>query len=167
MAKPHSINFTAAATGTLSSDPAPTSATGYSIGNRVWYDTNNNGRVDAAEVGISNISVSLFGDTGCDGTPDGAAVQTLTTDANGYYRFDGLVAGCFVVRVNSSNFSGTLNGYKNTTGNVAADTDSDATNAGENGVNPVGALNSVNTNGILSNTITLGPGAVEPTSSRS
>jgi Peptidase family C25/SdrD B-like domain len=135
----------------------------YSIGNRIWYDTNNNGRVDAAEFGIGNISVSVFGDTGCDGTPDGAAVQTLNTDANGYYRFDGLAAGCYLVRVNSSNFSGTLNGYKNTTGNVAADTDSDVTNAGENGINPSGALNSVNTNGVLSNTITLGPGAVEPT----
>ncbi len=139
---------------------SPTSV--YSLGNRVWYDTNSNGRIDAAEVGIGNISVSIFNDTGCDGTPDGAALQTLNTDANGYYRFDGLVAGCYVARVNPSNFSGTLNGYKNTTGNVSTDTDSDVTNAGENGINPADPQNSVNTNGILSNTITLGPGAVEP-----
>jgi Peptidase family C25/SdrD B-like domain len=138
---------------------------GYSIGNRVWYDTNDNGQIDAAEVGISGISVSLFADANGDGIPDtvGSPLQTLTTDANGYYRFDGLAAGGYLVRVNPANFSGTLNGYKNTTGNVTTDTDSDVTNAGENGINPTGALNSVNSNGILSNTITLGPGASEPT----
>jgi hypothetical protein len=136
----------------------------YSIGNRIWYDTNSNSRVDASEVGISGVSVSLFADADGDGIPDsGTALQTVTTDANGYYRFDDLTAGGYVVRINPSNFSGVLNGYKNTTGNVTGDVDSDLTTAGDNGINPTGAQNSVNTSGILSNSITLGPGGSEPT----
>lgn len=143
-------------------------ASGYSIGNRVWYDTNNDGRINAAEVGIGGISVSLFADTNLDGQPDNPAspVGTLMTDSNGYYRFDNLSSGSFVVRINPANFAGgaTLSGYQNTTGSNNGDVDSDATNGGENGIEPTGAANSVLTAGILSNTVTLGPGAIEPVS---
>jgi Peptidase family C25/SdrD B-like domain len=151
-------NHTAVGTGTFSSDPAPAATTSYSIGNRVWYDTNSNGQIDAAEVGISGISVSLFAASDLS-TP----LQTVTSDTNGYYRFDGLTTGNYAVQIEPSNFIGTLNGYKNTNGNVTGDVDSDLTNAGENGINPADPQNSVNANGIWSNTITLGPGASEPT----
>ena len=141
-------------------------ASGYSIGNRVWFDTNNDGRINVGELGANGISVSLFVDANSDGQPDtpGTPVNTVTTSSTGYYRFDNLTAGTYVIRINPSNFANgaTLAGYQNTTGNVTGDVDSDVTNAGENGVNPTGAANSVQTNGILSNTITLGPGASEP-----
>ena len=140
----------------------------YSLGNRVWYDTNNDGMINAGEVGIPNVSVSLFADANADGTPDTPAtpVATMATDASGYYRFDTLAAGNYLVRVNASNFANAsiLGGYQNTTGNTAADLDSTsvAGQNGENGINPAGAANAVQTSGILSSTVTLGaPG--EPT----
>ena len=134
-------------------------ATSYSIGNRVWFDTNDNGIIDGAEFGISGISVSLFLDANSDGQPDTpvSPLGTVTTDASGYYRFDNLSAANYVVRINPSNFNsgGILRSYANTSGNNTAGVDSSgaASNA-ENGINPA-VRNSVQTNGILSNTIVL------------
>lgn len=136
-----------------------TSSTAFSIGNRIWFDTNDNGIIDGAEVGISGISVSVFADANSDGQPDDPAspLGTVITDASGYYRFDNLTAGNYVVRVNPSNFNsgGVLRSYANTSGNNTAQVDSSgaASNA-ENGINPA-VRNSVQTNGILSNTFTL------------
>lgn len=144
-----------------------TSAT-YSLGNRVWFDTNNDGQINAGEVGLSGVSVSVFADANTDGTPDtpGTPVNTMTTDAIGYYRFDSLTANNYVVRVNASNFANgaVLGGYTNTTGANSTDLDSSALAGqnGENGINSGGAANLVQVNGILSATIALGaPG--EPT----
>lgn len=134
----------------------------YSIGNRVWFDTDNDGQIDAAEAGISGVSVSLFLDANADGTPDtpSTPVGTMTTDVNGYYRFDSLGANSYVVRLNSANFAnaGVLGNYANTTGSNNTDLDSTsvAGQNGENGINPTGAANSVQTNGILSGSIALG-----------
>ncbi len=144
-------------------------ATGYSVGNRIWYDTNNDGIINAGEVGISGVSVSLFLDANGDGVPDtvGSPISTINTDANGYYRFDGLASNRYVIRVNGSNFgaAAVLRGYSNTA-NLATPTDDgresfgSASNA-ENGVNPTGAANGVLTNGILSNSFQLS-GVLEP-----
>lgn len=133
----------------------------YSIGNRVWFDTNNNGQINAGEVGINGVSVSLFASANLT-----TALQTTTTDASGYYRFDNVVAGSYVIRINPSNFTsgGVLAGYQNTTGNTAANVDSTATLAGEDGINPAGAANTVLTNGILSNVKTIAANSTaEPT----
>lgn len=135
----------------------------YSIGNRVWFDTNNNGQFNAGEFGIDNVSVSVFASGNLT-----TALQTTTTAGGGYYRFDNLVAGTYVVRINPSNFVttptvGALVGYQNTAGNNAADIDSTTTTLNsEDGINPTGAANTIQTNGILSNVITLGSLA-EPT----
>lgn len=156
---PNDITTTADTSGNLTVDFGFTRS--YSIGNRVWFDTNNNGQVNALEVGINGVSVSLFASTNLT-----TALQTTTTDASGYYRFDNLVAGSYVVRINPSNFAtgGVLAGYQNTTGNTAANVDSTATLGGEDGINPTGAANTVLTNGISSNvkTITINT-TVEPT----
>ena len=135
------------------------SGTTHSVGNHIWFDTNDNGIIDGAEIGISGISVSLFADANSDGQPDNPAspVGTVTTDTDGYYRFDNLAAGNYVVRVNPSNFNsgGVLRNYANTSGNNTAQTDSmGAASNAENGINPA-VRNSVQTNGILSNTIVL------------
>ncbi|CAN5272031.1 hypothetical protein BH10ACI1_BH10ACI1_05620 [soil metagenome] len=135
----------------------------YSIGNRVWLDTNNDGMINAGEVGISGVSVSIFLDANGDGVPDNLAspVATQSTDVNGYYRFDTLSATNYVIRINPSNFANAavLGGYANTAGNNNTDLDSTsvAGQNGENGINPAGAANSVQTNGILSGSINLGP----------
>ncbi len=140
-------------------------ATTYSVGNRIWFDTNDNGIIDGSEVGKSGVSVSLFPDTNSDGVPDiTTPVFTQITDANGYYRFDGLSSLTWLIRIDPSNFAsgGMLEDYRNTTGINTGDVESfGAGSNAENGANPAVA-NSVLTDGILSNTISLGPG--EPTS---
>ena len=140
----------------------------YSLGNRVWFDTNNDGMINAGEVGISGVALTLLDSSNNPvDNPNIAGVQnyTVTTDALGYYRFDNLPAGNYKARVDKENFTGTvLAGFQNTTGNTAADLDSTsaAGQSGEDGINPSGAANTVRANGILSNVITLGaPG--EPT----
>lgn len=146
-----------------------TTANTYSVGNRIWFDTDNDNLRDTAgtpEVGIANVSVSIFADTDNNGTPDtiAAPFQTTSTDTNGYYRFDGLTAGNYVVRVDPKNFAvgDALAGYQNTTG-TEADPDS-AVDNNDNGVNPASANNpQTSVNGILSGAITVGPGTTEPT----
>ena len=69
------------------------------LGNRVWYDTNNNGINDASENGIRNVTVKLYADANNDNIPDGAAIATTTTDVNGYYQFTGLSNGNYIVGV--------------------------------------------------------------------
>ncbi|MGI8640123.1 MAG: C25 family cysteine peptidase [Pyrinomonadaceae bacterium] len=127
----------------------------YSLGNRLWYDTNNDGQINAGEVGVADVSVSLLNSSS-------AVMQTVITDADGYYRFDGLAAGNYSVRANSSNFANNaaLAGYQDTTITNATNMDSTsvAGQNGENGINPTGAANSIQTNGISSGTVTLGPG---------
>ncbi len=132
----------------------------YSIGNRVWFDTNNNGIIDAGEQGISNITVSLFLDANDDDLPDdpNSPVQTVTTDAGGYYRFDGLTANNYIVRANPTNFDagGRLERYRNTVSInlLPLDSSGAAVNA-ENGLNTSGALNNMTTEGIISNKLAM------------
>jgi pimeloyl-ACP methyl ester carboxylesterase len=143
--------------------------TTYSIGNRIWFDVNNDGKINQnefpEEIGINGVSVSLFADTNGDGQPDNLT-QPLktTTTSNGYYRFGGLNAGIYVVRVNPVNFAdnGILQGYLNTTIQTSDDTDSDSTQAGENGILPNGQRNNIQNVGVLSGSITLGPNLSEP-----
>ena len=146
---------------------------GYSLGNRVWFDTNNDGKIDAAEVGINGVTVTLLNsdNTVYDKDPTTAGIQpyTVTTANGGYYRFDGLPAGNYKVRVDSTNFNtgGALLGYADTTGNVTGSVDSTATSSGENGIDPTSVIGSNAASprqaGILSNAVTLGTGANAPT----
>ncbi|WP_144054291.1 SdrD B-like domain-containing protein, partial [Pleurocapsa sp. PCC 7319] len=131
----------------------------FSLGNRVWQDTNNNGEIDDGESGIDNVTVNLYQDSNGDGNPDGVAIATETTANGGYYRFDDLTAGDYVVEVAASNFraDNALEGLSSSaTDEVEPDDDTDSN---DNGIgiapDPI--------NGIRSNTVTLGPGFSEPT----
>ena len=56
----------------------------YSLGNRVWYDTDNDGVIDAGESGINNVTVQLFasdGTTEINVGPDGVLAQVTTEQA--------------------------------------------------------------------------------------
>jgi protocatechuate 3,4-dioxygenase beta subunit len=64
-----------------------------SIGNRVWEDSNYNGVQDAGEAGIQGLTVKLFD------ASTGALKDTVVTDKNGAYLFDGLAAGSYKVEV--------------------------------------------------------------------
>lgn len=69
------------------------------LGNRVWYDTNNNGINDASENGIRNVIVKLYTDADNNNVADGASIASTTTDMNGNYSFTGLSAGNYIVGV--------------------------------------------------------------------
>lgn len=83
-----------------------------SLGNRVFRDdgmgggTYNNGIMDGGEAAIANVRVELYRDANTDGVPDGASLGFDTTDAGGYYLFDDLAEGSYVVLIPSTNFIG-------------------------------------------------------------
>ncbi len=73
-----------------------------SIGDRIWYDRDGDGVLDAGETGIANIDVTVvwLGDDGVSGGGDDV-LFTTTTDATGTYLIDHLPAGNFNVLVDS------------------------------------------------------------------
>jgi hypothetical protein len=115
------------------SAPAP-----IELGNRVWFDANGNGIQDPGESGFADVVVGLY-----DGS--GVLVATVTTDANGNYRFSSdtrlttvdpgltVVAGLdprgdYTLAVLASNFNpgGPLAGRSSTLANEEGDTSNDA-----------------------------------------
>jgi fimbrial isopeptide formation D2 family protein/uncharacterized repeat protein (TIGR01451 family) len=68
-----------------------------SVGDRVWYDQNNNGVQDAAEPGFSGVTVLLDIDFNQDGTVD--HTLTTTTNPTGNYLFPNLPVGSYTVRI--------------------------------------------------------------------
>ncbi|MBN8580749.1 MAG: sortase [Anaerolineae bacterium] len=172
--------------GVTNNDPTTdtlTVTTNYSLGNRVWYDTNNNGLIDfGTEAGIPNVRVQLFNAAGTEINvgPDGIlgngddAPGGMLTNATGYYRFDNLPAGDYTVRIPNDNFTvgGTtdaLVGYWSSGTTVDGsgvpsdattnDPDTDVDDSDENGLT---TLSGNVTNFVASATVTLGPGSVEP-----
>ena len=105
-----------------------------SIGSTVFVDTNNNGKQDAGEAGISKLSVKLYKEDGV------TVVSTTTTDGSGNYFFDGLDEGKYVVGVTpdadypvSSTDIATTNGDNQTDG----DDNGIQANSGEEAKSPV------------------------------
>jgi LPXTG-site transpeptidase (sortase) family protein len=158
----------------------------YSLGNRVWFDTNNDGTIDGTEVGVGGVRVQLFkadgtteilvGADGVLGTLDDSAGGTFT-NSGGYYRFDNLPEGDYVVRISNSNFtSGSLRGYWSSgttmtsagvlSDSTANDVDIDVDDSDENGITTFNStsITSVNPiNYVSTAPITLGGLPVEPT----
>jgi SdrD B-like domain len=69
------------------------------LGNYVWEDRNNNGTQNAGEPGVVGATVKLYADANSDNVPDGAALQTTTTNGTGFYNFAGLTPGNYIVGV--------------------------------------------------------------------
>ena len=67
--------------------PTPPQASNNYLGNRIFYDQNGNGILDAGEVGIAGATVNLYDDINGDNQPDGPASQTVVTAADGSYGF--------------------------------------------------------------------------------
>lgn len=73
-------------------DEGPNGSPGLaSIGDTVWNDENKNGIQDAGELGVPDVTVNLYD---C----SDVFVATMTTDANGYYLFSGLLPGGYYVK---------------------------------------------------------------------
>ncbi|MEZ4984357.1 MAG: SdrD B-like domain-containing protein [Saprospiraceae bacterium] len=70
-----------------------------SIGSTVFIDEDNNGMQDPGDAGIPGITVELYLDANMDGVPDGTAIATTVTGANGEYLFDMLPVGSYIVGV--------------------------------------------------------------------
>ncbi|MFS0894665.1 SdrD B-like domain-containing protein [Microbacterium sp. 179-I 3D3 NHS] len=84
---------------------------GLSLGNRLWFDSGaeeghaNNGVVDDDEQPVAEAVVELLDAAGAPVLDADGAPVTTTTDASGHYRFDGLPAGDYRVRVAAANFA--------------------------------------------------------------
>ncbi len=126
----------------------------------------NNGLRGAGETGISGVVVRLYRSDGVTIARriDGSNVPDSTTNATGYYRFDNLPAGDYIVEVIGTNFTGAnpLVGFRSSTGATgtyepAPDPDNDLDND-DNGTFASGVARSL--------TVTLGEGSgtAEPTS---
>jgi hypothetical protein len=80
----------------------------YSLGNRIWRDIDNNGQLDAADgpaPGLDNVRVRLLtGTSALVYNVAGELVAEQLTRNGGYYRFDYLPAGNYVVEVLGENF---------------------------------------------------------------
>jgi hypothetical protein len=83
------------------------------LGDYVWFDTNNNGVVDVGEGSVGGVVVELYRDTNGDGvyTPGiDAYVGTQTTNGVGFYQFNGLTSGDYVVVITGTNFAADISG---------------------------------------------------------
>lgn len=70
-----------------------------SIGDKVWFDVNRNGRQDAGEPGIGGATVKLFYDNDMNNVADTVnPVYTATTNSSGNYLFQGVIPGKYFVQ---------------------------------------------------------------------
>lgn len=93
------------------------------LGNKVWYDKDEDGLQEEGEQGVAGVTVTVY--------PDGSttALKTTTTDAGGNYLFQGLAPGSYYVKFTT--VPSMYNGF--TTQNVGSDEslDSDANSSGQ------------------------------------
>ena len=86
------------------------------IGNRVWLDSNEDGRADAWEVGVGGVCVNLLDSS------TGETIQQTTTDSNGYYGFN-VEAGEYIIEfVKPDGFNFTAADVGNESGDSDANT---------------------------------------------
>lgn len=77
-----------------------------SVGNRVWADWNDDGMHGADEPGIAGVTVEIWEADTDRSAPGATPLDTVVTDADGYYFFTDLVTeGDYVVVVPASNFA--------------------------------------------------------------
>jgi hypothetical protein len=87
---------TATPTPTQTRTPTPTATATEVPGRiegRVWDDVNGNGSIDSGEVGLAGITVRLFEQA----QPDSPIRPPAVTDSNGFFRFEGLAPGWYIV----------------------------------------------------------------------
>ncbi len=96
-----------------------------SLGDKIFADINNNGIQDAGELGVNQVSVTLYKDENNDGVISGlelTPIKTTTTDGLGNYNFTDLEAGAYQVGFGNLPVGYTLS-PKNAGSNDALDSD--------------------------------------------
>ncbi|WP_207492535.1 SdrD B-like domain-containing protein [Aridibaculum aurantiacum] len=122
----------------------------FTLGNLVWNDYDGDGQKDDNEYGIPNYPVRLYRDTNGDNLPDGEPVAETITDAQGFYQFNYLSAGDYIVNIPI------LKGYiKSGTRSTSFDPNNNLDND-NNAVNVIG--DNAEGGELFSNAITLEPG---------
>lgn len=87
-----------------------------SIGDRVWNDADGMGDQDPGEVGIAGVTVNLYASNGT------TWLAATTTDAGGYYLFEGLQSATYVVKVDTTTLPGVFtNTYDEDSGTSSPD----------------------------------------------
>lgn len=117
-----------------------------SIGNRVWYDQNQNGLDDFGEPGIPNVSLVLWRDNNGDGQPETFS-GVEKTDNNGHYRFANLAPGAyqvFVWEVDNWGPGQALHNLINTNGDADPNNDLDKDDNGQDANTLVPGLSGLN-----------------------
>ena len=135
-----------------------------SLGDRVFADIDNNGLFQGGEDGIDGVTLTLYND---DDSSDGLDNQagTATTSGGGFYLFEDLLPGDYIVQVDESNFTtGVLQGFTTSTGNDVSGMAPDPDDPGDGAVDLNNDDNgTVLTNqGVVSKAVTL-VGNDEPT----
>jgi protocatechuate 3,4-dioxygenase beta subunit len=130
----------------------------FSIGNRVWMDENQNSKQDGSEQGAADVLVKLL-------LPDETIVGSTNTDAKGYYRFDALRAGEYIVEVDATNFFSIGFGTAETAGPLyqlvnSAINVNDPNDDADQDDNGIGSSSVIT--GVRSGILKLGYGATEP-----
>ena len=96
--------------------------TEYSIGRRVWFDTNGDGNEDPGEPGANGVTYTVTVFDSPFGIPDGTVIRQGVTvpdgGDDGLISETGLAAGNYTVTVDATNFDpgGVLEGFTSTTG---------------------------------------------------
>ena len=157
----------------------------YGLGNVVWYDNDNNSLIDygEGETGVSGVVVNLYRDTdgngtveplGADSTPFRTATTSSTVGDEGYYRFDMLPVGQYIVGIPANQFasSAVLDGYISSNYLTEPDPDANASDTDDSGRDASTPANPI-VDGVYSLPVTIGldgsglpeqdPNSFEPT----
>lgn len=105
--------FSNTCTVTVSTENEEPIITNYQIAGKAWFDENKNGQKDSGEVLLSNIKVSLINKVTGEflKNPDNS-IKTVTTGITGYYMFDELVQGEYIVVFEYDNSEYTVTHYQ-------------------------------------------------------
>lgn len=101
-----------------------------SIGDFVWSDFNQNGIQESYEKGIKNVFIGLVeaGEDRLFNTEDDEVLSFTVTDERGFYSFDGVAEGEYVLKVYDFSFpDGYMVTYQNSGDSEEADSDFDQT----------------------------------------
>ncbi|MBK7606713.1 MAG: hypothetical protein IPI18_05635 [Saprospiraceae bacterium] len=98
----------------------------HSIGNQLFVDANNNGKMDMGESAIPGVKVILHYVDTTGGMSVCVTIDSVDTDSDGKYVFDSLIAGQYLVEIPASNFGPgkPLENYNSSTGGGATNTTS-------------------------------------------